>query len=105
MIAASSPALARGDNGSWAKRYERLRILGLELGAQGLGQGAGGPAEAQGGQLPATARAGHGQPCGEGGQQQPEQGHQPGRAQLTPHGGVHAEAIEEHVARARQSSV
>lgn len=34
MIAASSPALARGDIRSWAERYERLRRLGLQLGAQ-----------------------------------------------------------------------
>ncbi len=36
MIAASPPAPGLGDNGSWAKRYERLRQLGLQLGAQSL---------------------------------------------------------------------
>lgn len=41
MNAASSPALARSDNGSWAERYERLRRLGLQLGAQFLDDGEG----------------------------------------------------------------
>jgi len=36
MIAASSPALGRDDNRSWAERYECLRRLGLQLGAQFL---------------------------------------------------------------------
>ena len=44
MNAASSPALTRTDKGTWAERYERLRRLGLQLGAPfrddggGLGQ-------------------------------------------------------------------
>jgi hypothetical protein len=36
MIAASPPALGRDDNRSWAQRYERLRRIGLQLGAQFL---------------------------------------------------------------------